>query len=61
MDLANLKAQTAYISQNGLGTITVTVATLLQGEIHDQGDIVYYGNPELEVVAYSTGELLKGQ
>lgn len=61
MDLANLIAQTAYISQNGLGTITVTVATLLQGEIHDQGDIVYYGNPELEVVAYSTGELLKGQ
>jgi len=58
--LDNLNANSAHVSCNGLGDITVNVLNTLRIDLRYIGNVNYYGNPILDVTEHSgSGKIVK--
>lgn len=58
--LDNLNSQTAHVSSNGTGDVTVNATNTLRVELRYIGNVNYYGNPVLSVTEHSgSGKIVK--
>jgi len=58
--LSNLVTNSVHVSHNGSGDVIVNAVNELKVELRYKGNVIYYGNPSLDVTLHTgEGEIIK--